>query len=378
MGMGSISAVIRVATRILLVATWYFLAGKIGLGMAFVHPSVTSVWAPSGIALTAFLLYGRGIWPGVFLGAFLVNVTTAGSAVTSLAIATGNTLEGMCAAYLIVRYSEGMQVFSRTKNIFAFLILAALCSPLISATIGVSSLALAGYADWGRYSALWLTWWLGSGVGIIVVTPLLLLWSLKLPWNFQVQHLIEALALLGLLIVMGQAVFGNWFSLGFMVYPVAYLCTPLLVWTAFRFDQREITTLNFLLCVISVAGTMRGHGPFMRPTWHESILLLQVFLTITTITCLVVSALVSERKVLVTKLQDMLAQVRTLTGLLPICAWCKKVRDDKGYWREVEVYIRDHSDMDISHGICPDCLITYKSEVLGRRRKVAKDEAEEL
>jgi integral membrane sensor domain MASE1 len=252
-----------------------------------------------------------------------------------------------------------------------------LCSPLLSATIGVSSLALTGYADWTRFSAMWLTWWLGDGVGMIVVTPLLLLWLMKLPWNFHLRHSAEALALLALIILMGQAVFGDWFSLGFMVYPVAYLCAPLLVWTAFRFDQREIITLNVVLSVIAVAGTMHGFGPFMRSTWHESILLLQVFLTITTITCLIVTALVSERKVLVAKLQDTIARVRTLSGLLPICAWCKKVRDDNGYWQEVDAYIRDHSDADISHGICPDCLITYKSAVLEHRRNAPKDKPEQ-
>jgi AmiR/NasT family two-component response regulator len=55
------------------------------------------------------------------------------------------------------------------------------------------------------------------------------------------------------------------------------------------------------------------------------------------------------------ELQDALAQVKTLSGLLPICASCKKVRDDRGYWHQVEVYIRDHSEAKFSHGICPDC-----------------------
>jgi AmiR/NasT family two-component response regulator len=55
------------------------------------------------------------------------------------------------------------------------------------------------------------------------------------------------------------------------------------------------------------------------------------------------------------ELQEALAQVRTLSGLLPICAACKKIRDDAGYWHQVDVYIRDHSGARFSHGICPDC-----------------------
>ncbi len=58
---------------------------------------------------------------------------------------------------------------------------------------------------------------------------------------------------------------------------------------------------------------------------------------------------------LVTSLQDALAKIKTLSGILPICASCKKIRDDRGYWNQVEAYVRDHSDAEFSHGICPDC-----------------------
>lgn len=63
-----------------------------------------------------------------------------------------------------------------------------------------------------------------------------------------------------------------------------------------------------------------------------------------------------EREHLILKLQDALANVKTLSGLLPICATCKKIRDDKGYWNQVEAYIQAHSEAQFTHGICPDCL----------------------
>src|ERR1051326_270155 len=75
----------------------YVTAGKLGLMLATDNPSVTPVWAPTGIAVAALLLHGRWLWPAVFLGAFIVNVTTAGGFATSLAIATGNTLEAVLA-----------------------------------------------------------------------------------------------------------------------------------------------------------------------------------------------------------------------------------------------------------------------------------------
>jgi len=65
---------------------------------------------------------------------------------------------------------------------------------------------------------------------------------------------------------------------------------------------------------------------------------------------------IAERKQLIAQLQDALARVKRLTGLLPICAWCKKIRDDKGYWNHVEAYIAEHTEADFTHGICPECV----------------------
>jgi hypothetical protein len=62
-----------------------------------------------------------------------------------------------------------------------------------------------------------------------------------------------------------------------------------------------------------------------------------------------------ELTTLVHELQNALAKVKILSGLLPICASCKKIRDDSGYWTQVEVYVREHSDADFTHSICPDC-----------------------
>src|SRR5436309_11526533 len=98
----------------------YFVAAKLGLSMAFVHPSATAVWPPTGIALAAFLVLGYRIWPGVLLGAFLVNITTTGNVATSLGIAVGNTLEGVLGCYLVRRVAGGRNVFNQPRWIFKF------------------------------------------------------------------------------------------------------------------------------------------------------------------------------------------------------------------------------------------------------------------
>src|SRR5207249_6786968 len=158
-------------------AAVYFVAGKRGLLLAFVHVSATAVWPPTGIALAALLLFGPRVWPGVLVGAFLVNLTTAGSAVSSAGIAIGNTLEGLLAAYLVNRYASGRYAFEVLRDVFRFAILAALVSPVVSATFGVTSLCATGYAEWADFGPMWLTWWLGDAGGALIVAPLLIVWG---------------------------------------------------------------------------------------------------------------------------------------------------------------------------------------------------------
>ena len=141
-------------TAVASLAAVYVLAGKFGLSLAVVHPSVSAIWPPSGIALAGLLLWGSRLWPGIFLGAFLVNITTQGNLLTTLAIASGNTLEPLWGAWLLNQFANGSKVFERARNTFSFVFLAALISTTVSATIGVSSLTLGGYTPWDQYGGL--------------------------------------------------------------------------------------------------------------------------------------------------------------------------------------------------------------------------------
>ncbi|MET0214109.1 MAG: MASE1 domain-containing protein, partial [Vicinamibacterales bacterium] len=105
-------------------AAIYTLAGKLGLALAFVNASATAVWPPTGIALAAVLVFGPRVWPGIFLGAFPTKETTAGSVVTSLLIASGNTLEALVGAYLVNRFAGGRLAFENGRDIFRFVLLA--------------------------------------------------------------------------------------------------------------------------------------------------------------------------------------------------------------------------------------------------------------
>lgn len=154
----------------------YFVAGKLGLMVASVHPSATAVWAPTGIALAALLLYGYRVWPAIALGAFVLNLQPQGSTVlTAAAIAAGNIAEGLLGAFLVNRFAGGWRAFEYSRYVYRFAILAGLLSTTASATIGAGTVILAGTAAPEQFWPIWQVWWIGDVVGALVVTPFLVL-----------------------------------------------------------------------------------------------------------------------------------------------------------------------------------------------------------
>jgi signal transduction histidine kinase/ActR/RegA family two-component response regulator len=273
----------------------YFIAGKLGLKLAFLHASASPVWPNAGIALAALLVIGYRVWPAIFLGAFLVNLTTAGNLATSFGIATGNTLEAVCGAWLINRFAGGTRAFERPQDVFGFAFLAAM-STAVSPTFGVTSLALGGFADWANYAAVWMTWWMGDTTGDFVVAPLIILWAITPRWRWNRREAVEVILLLILLLVLGEMVFGGWLAISAKNYPVSFICGPLVLWTAFRFAPRETATGIFVLSAIAIWGTLHGFGPFVMETENQSLLILQTSTAVLTITAMALAAAMAERR----------------------------------------------------------------------------------
>jgi diguanylate cyclase (GGDEF)-like protein len=294
-------------------AAVYFVAAKLGLRLAFVHASATAVWPPTGLTLAAFLLLGTRVWPAIFAGAFAANLTTAGSVATSLGIATGNTLEGVVGAYLVGRFARGRHALEVPRDVLKFALLAAGCGTMVSATCGVTSLALGGFARWTDYGNIWLTWWLGDAAGALVVAPVILLWAAQPRVYWTRRRTIEAVALCLTLITVGYVVFGGLFPTRVKDYPLEFLCLPILLWAAFRFGAREAATAILLLSGIAIGGTLRGFGPFVRDTQNESLLLLQAFMAVICVTKLIVAGVVAERRRVETRLRELSAR-DPLTG----------------------------------------------------------------
>lgn len=280
---------------VVLLAGVYFVTGKLGLSLAFLNASASAFWPPTGIALATLILFGRRFWPGVFIGAFLVNFTTQGSLWTTLAIACGNTLEAWVGAWLVMRFASGAKAFDKLHTMLSFVGLAGVVSASISATIGVTSLTLAGFNSKPFFS-VWLTWWLGDFVSAFLVAPFFIVWlnkpiSLPRPVRF-----VEALGVCAAVLAIVGFVFFGWFPDEDKNMPLGYLALLPLLWAAFRFGVRGATATALATSLLVLVGTLHGYGPYFKADKNASMLFVQAFIGTMTITALTVAATMSERR----------------------------------------------------------------------------------
>jgi signal transduction histidine kinase len=282
--------------QIAAVALIYVLAARAGLTLDAVSGFASLVWAPTGIALAAVLLGGGRIWPGVFIGALIANVITGAPVLAAAGIAAGNTLEAVAGAYAL-RSVPGFQIrLDSLRDVFALIVLAALLSTMISATIGVTSLYFAGLTPQANVAETWRTWWIGDAIGALLIAPLILVWAAPPRTPLLTHRLGEAAVLVLGLLAASLIVLTLSVSWGGGPLSHAYVFFPLLMWAAIRFGQRGAITATVLVSAIAIAGTVLGRGPFMQPTLHASLLALQTFMGVTGATFLVLGASSSERE----------------------------------------------------------------------------------
>jgi two-component sensor histidine kinase/integral membrane sensor domain MASE1 len=281
------------ALRFVLVALSYFLVAKIGLQLAYVHPSASPIWPATGVAIAAVLLWGYRIAPAIFIGAFVANQLTAGSVFTSLGIASGNTLEALAAGYLVQRFGGGKQVFDDAAGVARFAVIAVLAT-VISAAFGTASLALGGYIEADRVPYVALTWWLGDLAGALVLTPVVLLWG---RYRAGLQSVRPSL----MLPYLGAAI------VGFVAFTPSIPSLPIrdlfgfftilpLLWAALRLHPRHTATIALILSAFAVWGTLQKGGPFASSDLNDSFLLLIMFMISAAVPALALSTELSTRR----------------------------------------------------------------------------------
>lgn len=279
-----------------MLAATYVAVARLGLQLDPVGRFATFVWPPTGLSLAALLLFGRNLWPGIFLGAAVVNVWTGAPPLVAAGIALGNTLEAVLGEYAL-RHIPGFRLsLDRLIDALA-LVGVALASTLVSATIGVSSLVAGGLIAGAQFGETWLAWWQGDVLGDLVVAPFLLTWASARWYKASGRRAAEAAALAAVLVgasllLLGGDSAGN-SALSAFRQPTTLL--PVLIWVTLRFGTQGASAATLVVSTVAVWTTALGQGPFIRSELHQSLAVLQAFMSVVAVTCLVLAAITGER-----------------------------------------------------------------------------------
>ncbi|WP_030764176.1 MASE1 domain-containing protein [Streptomyces sp. NRRL F-2664] len=273
---------------VLALAVTYYVSGRIGLHQSVTvdGAEVTPLWPPTGIALTALLWLGPRVWPGISLGTYLGIEHISDFDLSDLGILAGNTLAPLC-AYLMLRRVDFRQQMDRLRDALALVFLGGLLPMLISATAGTCTLVLTGDLPWSGFWPVWSAWWAGDAMGVLVLTPLLLvLRRARLPRDDY--RLAEVAALSVASVVVTLMATRSHLSVLFLVF-------PLLIWAAVRFQFAGSAPCALLISVLAISAANDNAGPFVDYGLLELMVNLQALNGAAALTGLLLSALVTEQ-----------------------------------------------------------------------------------
>ncbi|MGE3759752.1 MAG: CHASE domain-containing protein, partial [Pseudobdellovibrionaceae bacterium] len=265
-----------------LFALIYLTLGKFGLTLATFHVSASPVWPASGFAVAILGIFGLHYFPAIFIGAFFTNFFIATPALTSLGIATGNTVEALAGAWIVLYFLDQFKGFPEYKGVFAFTI-GSTFSAFLSAGIGAFTLNYSGKVDVSSFVTVFTTWWTGDVLGILVFSPFL--FSLVRDREEFHKTLRTRLVPFCLLIAF-VILISCWVFFVKQKIVAAYIIYPMLLVPAAFLGRTEIRIMTLIVALVSILGTYQGLGPFHHSTLNENLVWLQHFLASIALTSL--------------------------------------------------------------------------------------------
>lgn len=286
--------------RLALLVVAYYLLARLGQGLATVHPIISPLWPPTGVAMAALILGGRRLWPAVLVASFVTNLPAVGGGASAI-VAAGNTLEALAGAWLCRSLAGQVRPLTRLDDALRLLAAAAL-APIISATIGVSALVTGGSLAGAAAPLAWVMWWSGDVFGTLLAAPLLLAWAGgRQPGFGSWQRGLEALVLAVAVMTLSTLAFARDLLPAAMAYST-------LVWASIRFGLRGGTLAGAVLVIIAAVATRSGLGPLLGTTAMESAFNLQVVAGFAVVLAVLLGAAMDERQ---SALREVRAEARS-------------------------------------------------------------------
>jgi PAS domain S-box-containing protein len=349
---------LRYTGLVLLLAATYGAAAWLGLRYVTIGYSVSLVWPPAGIAFAALVLLGGRYWPGVAIGAFVVNAATPIPFAAAAAIALGNTLEAILAAGLLRQVAGSRPQLEDPRQTRRLILVAAPAGALLAGLIGVTALLITGALEPRAARQALPIWWAGDLLGMLVVAPVLFSWTAR-PRIRDTRRLLEVVAL-----VVGTAAAADlgllqsldYLPLGELEY--TYLLFPFVVWAAVRFGPRGASLVTLVVAAVAVWHTARGGGPFPLDSVNGTLLVIACYLLVLAVTGLAVaSAVWSERDRATRALQQSEERLRLALDSARMGIWYWSVEHNTLTWDE---------NLRRLYGLGPADAVTSYEQFIGR------------
>jgi len=337
-----------------------------------------TLWAPAGVLVAAlFLTSGRRAAAATLVGAAALAgllVWRFGWAIGMAAgVAVIQAAEAWGVTWLAHRFTGGDFSVHRARDVGLFIGVVAAASLAGALAVG---LWLSVAAPALPIREAWMAWGMSDVTGILLAAPFLIaLGSSEKPIlsTKLLARTIEIGVLAVMAVVAGYGVFGGGFP---AAISTPAFCLPVFLWASFRFGAGGTSAVLLVVASIGISYTLQGRGPFAMPGATPAAWLIRTQGTssMAVISFMLLGSLVAERRralieraELVARLQAALTELRVLQGMIPICAWCHKIRDDAGDWHKLEAYVETNSAATFSHGICPSCTAAYPALQQGPR-----------
>ncbi|WAS86371.1 MULTISPECIES: ATP-binding protein [unclassified Corallococcus] len=311
---------VRGLVEVLALAAVYLLAARVALSLAAEKSHICPVWLPSGVALGGLLLLGVSRWPAVALGAGAVSYAMGVTPGVGLSVVLGSTLEAVLPA-LLFRKMEGARELHRVRDV-AWLGAGAGLGALVGSGLGTLGLVLGGVVPAAQWGASGWLWWMADLLGMLLVTPVVLLRRPR-----RMARSWEALLLTALTFMVCVGVFAFPRPGSGAAHAMTFLLFPLMAWAALGFGLRGAALSSLFIALAAIAGTARELGPFFTVDLpHRGLVVLQLFIGITALTGLLLAAARAERRQAVELLELLATTVRAVHEGVLIC----EVRESGG------------------------------------------------
>ncbi|MDP3590149.1 MAG: PAS domain S-box protein [Methylobacter sp.] len=285
------------------IALLYLLSGYVINHHFTNHNIVCTVWPGSGLALGSLLIGGRRYIWGVALGALLLNLLSNDSFLAAGGITLAIVLEALLGAWLLTRDDRSALPLDTLRDYLRLITLGGGVAGIAGAIIGGLSLLLAGYITPADYYRSVLHWWMGDALGVILVTPFILVWWTEKCRSFNVKQRLEGLLLVGMSFLVGQIVFLDWFREDLSDTPKGYMMFFCVTWVAMRMGTRGVTFVVLMIATQAMIGAHLKIGFFAHEIARANLHNYWFFFLILSVVGMALATYVNEIKQALSALQ---------------------------------------------------------------------------